>query len=123
MFFEFVCWSTRVDDVSLLVPKETPSNRSTRSPKLAAEPTLLRVIGVDHSFLTEPTYDVDVAVVGVNASAVELEQIGSDWRKVPCVPTWKSKLPIARSTTRLKLLKARRCAGGGRRKSIEPKHT
>jgi hypothetical protein len=73
MFFEFVCWSTRVDDVSLLVPKETPSNRSTRSPKLAAEPTLLRVIGVDHSLLTEPTYDVDVAVVGVDASAVELE--------------------------------------------------
>jgi hypothetical protein len=57
-----VIWRTRVDNVLLLEPKETPSNRSARSPKLVVEPTLLLTIEVDFTLLVEPTDDVDVVV-------------------------------------------------------------
>jgi hypothetical protein len=55
---------------SLQEPKETSSGRLARSSKLAAEPTLLCIIGSERSLLAEPAGDVDIIVVVVDVSII-----------------------------------------------------
>ena len=110
----------RSDDASLSDPEETPSKRSARSPKLVVESTLFSMLAGEFTSLEEPTEDAGAAAA-VKFIADGPEQIGSERRMTPCVPTRKSKLPIARMIPRLKFANSGRRAGGCGRKPTEPK--
>jgi hypothetical protein len=99
--------------------KDTPSSNSKRSPKLAADPTLLRTISSERLPHVDPMEDADEDL-DVDASAVNFELIGSDQRKLPFVLMY---LPIVGSIPRLKSPEAGRRVGGCERKIIDSKRT
>ena len=72
----FGCRDTRSYALLLFVgadPKDTPSSNSTRSPKLAADLTLLLAISSERLPPVDPMDDVDEAFDDADASAVDSE--------------------------------------------------
>ena len=76
MFSVFECWGTRSDALLLVIdadPKDTPSSKSMRSPRLAVEPTLLLAIMSERLPPVDPMDDVDEAFGDADASTIEPE--------------------------------------------------
>jgi hypothetical protein len=71
----------------------------------------------------DPMDDVDEALGVADAPAVDSEQIGSDRRKLSCVPMLKLLRLIVRSLPCLKALEALRRVDGCGRKFVDPKRT
>ena len=72
----FGCLATQSDVLLLFVgvdPKDTLSSNSTRSPKLAADPTLLLAISSERLPPVDPMDDVDEALDDADASVVDSE--------------------------------------------------